>query len=67
MRGIRLLNLREKYEEHFPSEIIIRGTIFPGVIIESHGRYYEITSKKTNIKIFFNLEKGQIQSVPLNK
>ncbi len=65
MRGIRLLNLREKFEEHFPSEIIIRGTIFPGVVIESHGRYHEITSKKTNIKIFFNLEKGHIQEVPL--
>ena len=66
-RGIRLLNLREKFEEHFPSEIIIRGTIFPGIVIESHGRYHEVTSKKTSIKIYFDLERGRIQEVPLEK
>lgn len=64
-RGVRLLNLREKFEEHFPSEIIIRGTLFPGTVFESHGRIFEVHSKQKGIKIFFDLEKGHIHSISL--
>lgn len=60
-RSLRLFTFREKFEEHFPSEIKVKGTLFPGVIIESHGRYYETKQKKKNITIAFNLETGQLE------
>lgn len=66
-RGVRLFTLRERFEEHFPSEIKIRGTIYPGVILESHGRYHEITSEKKNLIITFNLQTGKIEETPIKK
>lgn len=66
-RGIRLFTLRERFEEHFPSELRIRGTLYPGVILESHGRYHEITSEKKNLIITFNLQTGKIEETPIKK
>ena len=66
-RGIRLFTLRERFEEHFTSDIIIRGTVYPGVILESHGRYHEIKSEKKNLVIKFNLETGKIEETAINK
>lgn len=66
-RGIRLFTLRERFEEHFPSEIKVRGTIYPGVILESHGRYHEITSEKKNLIITFNLQTGKIEETAIKK
>ena len=60
-RSLRLFTFREKFEEHFPSEVKVKGTLFPGVIIESHGRYYETKQQKKNIRIAFNLESGQLE------
>lgn len=60
-RGLRLFTLREKFEEHFPSEVQVRGTMYPGVVVESHGRYYEPKEEKKNITIVFNLESGQLE------
>ena len=45
-RSLRLLNLREKFEEHFPSEITIRDDLFPGVVFEGYGRIHEIEEKR---------------------
>ncbi len=59
-RSVRLFNLREKFEEHFPSEIVVRGDIFPGVVLESHGRFHEITSRKKAVSFFFDSETGRI-------
>jgi uncharacterized protein (DUF342 family) len=56
----QLLILREKFEEHFPGEIIVRGTIYPGVVIESHGRYYEVKQLKTRLRLIFDQESGKI-------
>lgn len=56
----QLLTLREKFEEHFPSEIIVRGTLYPGVVIESHGRYYEVKQPRTKLKLVFDQESGKI-------
>jgi uncharacterized protein len=64
-RSHRLLTLREKFEEHFPSEIRIRGTVYPGVVLESHGRYFEVKQKKTRVVFFFDQERGHIQEKPL--
>lgn len=66
-RGLRLFTLRERFEEHFESDITVRGTIFPGVILESHGRYHEITSEKKSLVISFNLQSGKIEETPIKK
>jgi uncharacterized protein len=66
-RTIRLFTYREKFEEHFPSEIIVHGSIYPGVTIECHGRLLEIQQKKSNLKISFDSEKGRIVEEPLPK
>ena len=64
-RTMRLFSMREKLEEHFPSEIRIRGNIFQNVTLESHGRTLEIDSRKQKIVYFFNPENGRILSRPL--
>lgn len=63
--GVRLFTLNEKYEEHHASEIKVRGTVFPGVVMESHGRYYEVKQKRSRVVFFFNKEVGRIQEKPL--
>ena len=60
-RNVRLFTLRERFEEHNPSEIIIRGTLFPGVQFESHGRFHEISTEKKAVVIYFNSKVGHIQ------
>ncbi|MCX7786732.1 MAG: FapA family protein [Spirochaetes bacterium] len=63
--SLKLFTLREKFEEHFPSQIVVRGTVYPGVVIESHGRYHEFTTPKKNIKIQFDQSTGRITESPL--
>ena len=62
----RLFILRERFEEHFPSEVVVRGTVYPGVVVESHGRYYMVKEKKNGTVIFFNGELGTVQERPLS-
>lgn len=66
-RGLRLFTLREKFEEHFESEIIVRGTIYPGVVIESHGRFREITDEMKSVRFYFDLATGRIMDEALKK
>ncbi len=66
-KGVRLFALREKFEEHFESEVIVRGTLYPGVTFESHGRYYETKREKKNIRLFFDQNDGRIVDEPLKK
>ncbi len=56
-----LFVLREKFEEHFPSEVIVRGTVFPGVVIESHDRVYEVRQEQSMVAFMFNPLVGQIE------
>jgi uncharacterized protein (DUF342 family) len=58
--------MREKFEEHFDSEIRISGTIFPGVVIESHNRYYEVKQKRSRVIFYFDCESGRIKEKPMN-
>ena len=60
-RSMRLFTLRERYEEHFKSQIVVRGTLYPGVVIESHGRFYEASKPEKSIILKFNLENGRIE------
>ncbi|MDR2314365.1 MAG: FapA family protein [Spirochaetaceae bacterium] len=58
--ALKIFTLREKFEEHHESEIAVKGIIHPGVVMESHGRYYEITEKRQNVVFCFNKETGRI-------
>lgn len=66
-RTMRLFTLREKFEEHFPAIIKVRGTAFPGTIIESHGRYLEVRKEAKSVTFEFDLKTGQIQQKTLEK
>lgn len=65
-RTFRLFMLREKFEEHHPSEITVKGTLYPGVILESHGRFHEIKEEKRQIVLYFNTENGKIEEKQLS-
>jgi len=65
-RNLKLIHLRDKFELHVPSEIIVRETLFPGVSIESHGRIYEPRSRRTAVRLVFNEQTGHIQELPLD-
>jgi len=64
--NIKVFNLREKFEEHFESEFRVNGTIYPGVVIESHNRYYEIQQKRSGVIFYFDRESGRIKEEPIN-
>jgi len=63
--NLKVFNLREKFEEHAESEIRCRGTVFPGVVIESHNRYYEVQQKRSQVIFYFDRESGRIKEKPL--
>jgi uncharacterized protein (DUF342 family) len=62
---LKVFALREKFEEHFESELRISGMVHPGVVMESHGRYYEINEKRQGVVFYFNRETGHIMEKPL--
>ena len=65
-KSFSLFTLRESFEEHTPSEVVVKGTLFPGVVFESHGRYYDIKTEKRQVVIRFNEKLGQIEEPPLS-
>lgn len=60
-RSLRLFTLREQYEEHFSSKVEVRDTLYPGVLIESHGRFYEVQAPQQNVTLHFNQDNGRIE------
>ncbi|HUX37082.1 MAG TPA: FapA family protein, partial [Rectinemataceae bacterium] len=64
-RSARIFDFREKFEQHFPSEVRVRGTVWPGVILESHGRFFEVRSRKTAVVFSFDPSNGRIVERPL--
>jgi len=60
-RSMRIFNLRERYEEHFQGEIRVYGTLYPGVLIESHGRSHEVEKEYNNVSVIFNLNNGKLE------
>ena len=58
--GIKIFKLKENFESHIPSEIKITGTIYPGVILESHGRYYEVREPASHVIFTFEPKQGRI-------
>ena len=57
---LRIFNLKENFEFHIPSTIKVLGTIYPGVVLESHGRYFEIFEKQSNVEFEFDEINGNI-------
>ena len=64
-RSARLFDFREKFEQHFPSEVRVRGMVWPGVILESHSRFFEVRSRKTAVVFSFDPTNGRIVERPL--
>ncbi|MDR2185194.1 MAG: FapA family protein [Treponema sp.] len=63
--NLKVFTLREKFEEHFESAVLVRGTVHPGVVMESHDRYYEVTQKRQGVVFYFDRESGRIKDRPL--
>jgi uncharacterized protein (DUF342 family) len=59
-RKMRLITLRDRYEQHIPSEVVVRGTLYPGAVLESHGRRYETRTEKKMITLHFDAARGAI-------
>ena len=59
-RGLLLIGMRDRFDEHVPSEVVIRGTLYPGVIVESHGRRFSVQTEKSNLRLFFSKVEGKI-------
>ena len=58
--GIKVFKLKENFESHIPSEVKITGTVYPGVILESHGRYYEVHEPASHVIFTFDSKQGRI-------
>jgi len=63
---VRIFTLKEQFETHILSHIRVEGTVYPGVILESHGRYLEIRERKTHVVFFFDQITGQIVCKPID-
>lgn len=59
-RKLRLIGLRDKFDEHVASEVIVRGTLYPGAVLECHGRRYEVKTEKKMITLRFDPTQGRI-------
>ncbi|MDR2048937.1 MAG: FapA family protein, partial [Treponema sp.] len=62
---LKVFTLRERFEEHHDSEIAIKGAVYPGVVMESHDRYYEIFEKRSGVVFFFDRDSGRIKERPI--
>ncbi|MFW5695494.1 MAG: flagellar assembly protein A [Alkalispirochaeta sp.] len=59
-RGLRLFTLRERFEQHFPSKVVVRGEVHTGTIFESHGRTYEVTTPRKGVSVEFDPHTGNL-------
>ncbi len=64
-RSVRMIEMHEKFDEFQPAEIAVRGSIYPGVVLESHNRFYEVREKKQRIVFSFDPQLGRIVDKPL--
>lgn len=65
-RTQRVFVLRERFETHFPSEVVVRGTAYPGVVLRSHNREYRLQQPKRKVRFTFNPGSGRIEEKPLS-
>lgn len=62
---VRIFTLNEQFETHILSHIRVTGTVYPGVILESHGRYFEVREPRKRVIFTFDQKTGQITCNPL--
>ncbi len=60
LRKKRLITLHDTFDVHVPSQVVVRGTLYPGVVIESHGRRWETRIEKNMITLYFDQVQGKI-------
>ena len=60
-----VFKLKEHFESHIESEIRVTGTVYPGVVLESHGRYYEVRKPMACVVFTFAAQKGAIVCRPI--
>jgi uncharacterized protein (DUF342 family) len=56
----RIFILQERFEQHFPSEVVVRGVVHPGVVLRSHGRSRQIKVALREVVFYFDTSKGRI-------
>jgi uncharacterized protein (DUF342 family) len=57
----RALGLKAQFGAHHPAEIRIRGAVWPGVVMESHGTYYEVRKPASGVAFWYDQESGRIR------
>lgn len=62
---VRIFTLKEQFEAHVISSIRVENTVWPGVILESHGRYYEVRERRNHVIFTFDQLTGQIVCSPI--
>lgn len=63
--AMRIFTLKECFGGHAVSKVLVHGDVWPGVILESHGRYFEVNEKMTGVYFFFDPSPGIIRWAPL--
>ncbi len=67
MHSKRIFILQERFEQHFPSEIVVRGVVYPGVLLNSHSRQREIKTALREVVFYFNTTTGRIEEKALSE
>jgi len=62
---VRIFTLKEQFEAHVMSSIRVENTVWPGVILECHGRYYEVRERRNHVIFTFDQSTGQIVCSPI--
>lgn len=62
---VRIFTLKEQFETHVISHIRVNNTVYPGVVLESHGRYYEVREQMHHVVFIFDQTTGQITCNPI--
>ncbi|MDR1908497.1 MAG: FapA family protein [Spirochaetaceae bacterium] len=57
----RMRDLRAKFNHHHPSEVRVRGAVWPGVVMESHAAYYVVKERMDRALFWYDEETGQIR------
>ena len=55
-----LAALQEQFKQGFPAQVTVRGVLYPGVVLESHGRTYAPTVEKHLITLRYDPKERQI-------
>ena len=59
-RKAKIAELTNAFGTHYPSEIFVRGTLYPGVVLECHGKHWETRTEKNMITLTWDAKQRQI-------